>query len=133
MDDFPWKTSSKNSMSSLATISFMLLSLLPSWSMHLAIYMLSVEVLSTDPYQIIIHFHHHGHKFVFNLLIVMLFLSRSAIRRAVIREMLDQKSMLMEMMGLNWLPSVNVKILCMISVDYSPRLKFTWLNNFSLF
>ena len=91
----------KNSMSSLATISFMLLSLLPSWSMHLAIYILSVDVLSTDPYQIIIHFHHHGHKFVFNLLIVLLFLSRSAIRRAVIREMLDCKSMLMEMVGLN--------------------------------
>ena len=91
----------KNSMSSLATISFMLLSLLPSWSMHFAIYIISVDVLSTDPYQIIIHFHHHGHKFVFNLLIVLLFLSRSAIRRAVIREMLDCKSMLMEMVGLN--------------------------------
>ena len=92
----------KNSMSSLATISFMLLSLLPSWSMHLTIYILSVDELSTDPYQIIIHFHHHGHKFVFNLLIIMLFLSRPAIRRAVIREMLDRKSMLMEMVGLNW-------------------------------
>ena len=69
--------------------------------MHFAIYILSVEVLSTDPYQIIIHFHHHGYKFVFNLLIVMLFLSRSAIRRAVVREMLDQKSKLMEMVGQN--------------------------------
>ena len=91
----------KNSMSSLATISLMLLSIFPSGSMHFAIFILSAEVLSTDPYQIIIHFHHHGHKFVFNLLIVLLFLSRSAIRRAVIREMLDCKSMLMEMVGLN--------------------------------
>ena len=91
----------KNSMSSLATISFIILSLLPSWSMHFAIHILSVEALSTDPYQIIIHFHHHGHKFVFNLLIVLLFLSRSAIRRAVIREMFDQKSMLMEIVDLN--------------------------------
>ena len=49
----------KNSMSSLATISLMLLSIFPSGSMHFAIFILSAEVLSTDPYQIIIHFHHH--------------------------------------------------------------------------
>ena len=91
----------KNSMSSLATISFMILSLLPSWSLRLAIHILGAEALSIDPYQIIIHFQNHGHKFIFNLLVVLLFMSRSAIRRAVVREMLDQKSKLMEMIGLN--------------------------------
>ena len=91
----------KNSMSSLATISFMIFSLLPSWSLRLAIHILGVDALSTDPYQIIIHFQTHGQKFVFNLLIVLLFLSRSTIRRAVVREMLDQKSMLMEKLGLH--------------------------------
>ena len=73
-------------MSSLVALSFMIFSLLQPWSLRLAIHSLSVEVVSTDPCQIVIHFQNHGHKFIFNLLVVMLFLSRSAIRRAVVRE-----------------------------------------------
>ena len=89
-----------NSMSSKGTISLMALSILPSWSMHFVMNILTAEVLSDDPYQIIIHFHHHGHKLVFNLLTVLLFLSRSAIRRAVLRELYDKSQQLVDFIGL---------------------------------
>ena len=90
-----------NTMSSMGTISLMALSILPSWSMHFVMNILTAEVLSDDPYQIIIHFHHHGHKWVvFNLLTVLLFLSRSAIRRAVLRELYDKSQQLVDFIGL---------------------------------
>ena len=91
----------KNSMASLGTIGIMILSLLPTWFMHLVMLAIPPGVLSSHPYQILIHFHHHGYRFVCNLLLLLAFFSRSAIRRSVFREIIEQKSRLQEMIGLN--------------------------------
>ena len=87
----------KNSMASLGTIGFFILILLPTWFIHFAMLKMTPEKLSSDPYQIIAHFHQLGHRFFFNLLIILLFLSRSHIRRAVLRELCDQLLRLFDM------------------------------------
>ena len=92
----------KNSMASFGTIGMMILSLLPYWFINLAtLAIIPPEVLSSHPYQIIIHFHHHGLRFVCNLLLLLAFFSRSSTRRSVFREIMELKSGFQEMIGLN--------------------------------
>ena len=88
-----------NSMASLGTIGFFILILLPTWLIHFVMLKLSPEKLATHPYQIITHFHQHGHRFVFNLLTALWFLSRSHIRRSVLRELSEIFSRLIEIFG----------------------------------
>ena len=91
----------QNSTASLGTIGFFILVLLPEWLGHLALLKLSPEKLSSHPYQIIYFFHELGHRFLFNLFVILLFMSRSHIRRAVLRELFDQFFRLIELFNLH--------------------------------
>ena len=90
----------QNSTASLGTIGFFILVLFPEWLGHLAMLKLSPEKLSSHPYQILYFFHELGHRFIFNFLVILLFLSRSHIRRAVLRELFDQFYRLIELINL---------------------------------
>ena len=82
----------KNSLASLGTIGLYILSISPIWIIHHVLRLYTPEVLSFHPFQLIVHFHYHGYRFLCNLLLIILCLSRSAIRRAVIRKITEKKS-----------------------------------------
>ena len=61
----------KKSMANLGTIGMMILSLLPIWLVNLAMLSIPPGVLSSHPYHILIHLHHHGLRFVSNLVLLL--------------------------------------------------------------
>ena len=91
----------KNALASLGSLGFTLLRILPLWLIHLLFLTSPPEKLTLHPYQILIHFNHHGNRFVCNLWTIFLFLSKTNVRRAVLREIFDQQLRFKEILGLN--------------------------------
>ena len=83
-----------NTLTSFSTLWFNIFTLVPIWFIHIIILFSSPEVLSMHPYQILIHFNLHGNRFVYNLWTIFIFLSKSNVRRSVLREMFEQLSRL---------------------------------------
>jgi hypothetical protein len=96
----PLQNISTKYLLSTGMVAFILLCILPLWLLHMIFLNSSAETLSLHPYQIIVHFNHHGNRFVCNLWTIFLLLSKPAIRRAILREIFDQFSKFKEMLGL---------------------------------
>ena len=69
----------QNALASLGSLGFTLLCILPLWLIHLLFLTSPPEKLTLHPYQILIHFNHHGNRFVCYLWTIFLFLSKTNI------------------------------------------------------
>ena len=89
-----------NTLASLGSLWFSIFTILPIWFAQLLMISTSPEKLSMYPYQILIHLNLHGNRFIYNLWTVFLFMSKSNVRRSVVREMLEQLSRVKENLGI---------------------------------
>ena len=89
-----------NSLASLSTLWNTIFCLLLIWVIHFVVNFASPDILSIYPFQVLIHFNLHGNRFVYNLWAIFLFLSKSNIRRSVVRKMQEQLLRLKDILGL---------------------------------